>query len=88
MKSAIQADDAMDARALVLAGLEVDSKFDESATVEGYPLQTGSTLLHWAAANDALECTEVCDVISTVLHLVTLKRLSVHALRICMPVQQ
>ena len=70
MKSAIQKDDAIDTRALVLAGLDVNSQFDEnvylggSVTVRGYSIQTGSTLLHWAAAYHAFECTKVREVIS------------------------
>ena len=68
MKSAIQEDDAIDARALLLAGLDVDSTFAENVTVEGYPIQAGSILLHWAVAYDALECTKVRDVTPAELH--------------------
>ena len=58
----------MDARALVSAGLDVDSQYDKSYTVQCFVFATGSTLLLRAAANDALECTKVRDVISTALH--------------------
>ena len=87
MKSAIQEDDAMDARALVLAGLDVDSRYDDSFTVQGYQIQTRSTLLHWAAAYAALECTKVRDATSTALHqFCHIKRLGVLRFSyVCLP---
>ena len=68
MKSAIQADDAMVARALVLAGLDVDSTYEASVTEEDRPIRKSLTLLHWAAANNALECAKVRDATSTAPH--------------------
>ena len=71
MKSAIRDNDAMDTEALVLAGLDVNSQYDESVTVEGYSIQTGSTLLHWAAAYHAFECTKVREVISIARYILS-----------------
>ena len=87
MKSAIQKDDAMDARALVLAGLDVDSTYDESISVEGYSIQTGSTLLHWAAVYNALECTKVREVISIPRYIPSCRtvRRSCDSLFVCLP---
>ena len=88
MKSAIQEDDAIDARALLLAGLDVDSTFAESISVEGYRIQEGSILLYWAAAYDALECTKVRDVTSPGLHPVIPDGSTFLRFSFCMPAQQ
>ena len=88
MKSAIQKDHATDARALVLAGLDVDSTCDESISVEGYKIQRRSTLLEWAAAYGALECTKVRDVTSPRLHPVIPDGSTFLRFSFCMPAQQ
>ena len=88
MKFGIQKDDATDARALVLAGLDVDSTYDESVSVEDYTVSRGATLLHWAAAYDALECTKVRDVTSPELHPVIPDGSTFLRFSFCVPAQQ
>ena len=88
MKSAIQEDDAIDARALLLAGLDVDSTFAENVTVEDYTVSRGATLLHWAAAYDALECTKVGDATSPRLHPVIPDGSTFLRFSFCVPAQQ
>ena len=68
METVIQEHDAIATRALLLAGLDVDSRYDKRFIYVDYWVGKGATLLHWAAACNALECTKVRDVLSTVLH--------------------
>ena len=59
MISAIQVDDAINAEALLAAGLYPDSEYEDSVEVRGYQMQKGSTLLHWAAVYYAPHCAKV-----------------------------
>ena len=58
MLRALQEDNAFDAEALLLAGLDVDTTFDGDA-FNSPQIGKGSTLIHAAAVFDALHCARV-----------------------------
>ena len=66
MAVAIQRDSALDAEALLLAGLHADTVYARyEIRFWGYTLAEGSTLLHLAAAFDAPKCAKVRQRICT-----------------------
>ena len=59
MVVAIRGDSALDAEALLLAGLDVDTTYGHDMSTPEYEMLEGSTSLHLAAAFDASKCAEV-----------------------------
>ena len=59
MVVAIRGDGSLDAEALLLAGLHVDTTYGHEISTPGYEVVEGSTPLHLAAAFNASKCAKV-----------------------------
>ena len=60
--SAIRKDNAPNVEELLSAGLDVNAVQGNGASIRGFPVAAGSTLLYWTAVYNALKCALVSDL--------------------------